>query len=451
MAEATKDYYETLGVARSVGADEIKGAYRKLARKFHPDLNPGDKQAEERFKQLQEAYDVLSDAEDRKLYDQYGENWRAVKQGGGPPPPPGWEGGPQAGPTTGQRQGPRVDFRDFDFGSFGSSAGGFDIFEEMFGRSGRGRTQRSARGLLSPGARQSFEGGFRHADRAVIRDHLAELSSANAQVGKKQVVIDDDDARTVSSVSHLRDEAGLEVGTFLSDTCFALGVDAVPKRQILRQVGKLRAVARLRSAGPFTNLVKIVDLIYAVEDRLVVSLVQAIEARVIIAAFHVSRGEFIRQDLLKERNVLFHQLLLQVFSSGRDNDPLFTAKHLIYRGDEISERFAGTGSGLDDQVFLLLEGAGYRIGHPDLPAAVFVLIVMLGDKPRGAKNRVVRGLLHLLRAHFIDLTEAYRGKLIIVQLEQPGRRFLYLSLFDVRIRGRGAVLNIDVSVYRPVV
>ena len=146
MAEATKDYYETLGVARSVGADEIKGAYRKLARKFHPDLNPGDKQAEERFKQLQEAYDVLSDAEDRKLYDQYGENWRAVKQGGGPPPPPGWEGGPQAGPTTGQRQGPRVDFRDFDFGSFGSSAGGFDIFEEMFGRSGRGRTQRSARG-----------------------------------------------------------------------------------------------------------------------------------------------------------------------------------------------------------------------------------------------------------------------------------------------------------------
>ena len=142
MAETTKDYYQTLGVNRSAAADEIKGAYRKLARKFHPDLNPGDKQAEERFKQLQEAYDVLSDPEDRKLYDQYAENWRAVKQSGGAPPPPGWEGGPSAG----QQRGPRADYRDFDFGSFGSSPGGFDIFEEMFGRAGRARSQRRARG-----------------------------------------------------------------------------------------------------------------------------------------------------------------------------------------------------------------------------------------------------------------------------------------------------------------
>src|ERR1700716_1821410 len=101
MAVKTKDYYEVLGVGRNAAADEIKTAYRKLARKFHPDLNPGDKTAEERFKELQEAYDVLSDAENRKLYDQYGENWRAVKQGAGVPPP-GWEStrsttGPQAG------------------------------------------------------------------------------------------------------------------------------------------------------------------------------------------------------------------------------------------------------------------------------------------------------------------------------------------------------------------
>jgi len=140
MAVKTKDYYEILGVSRSASADEIKTAYRKLARKFHPDLNPGDKAAEERFKELQAAYDVLSDAENRKLYDQYGENWRAVKQGGGPPPP-GWEGARTAGgPQTGG-----FDFSNFDFGGF-KGAGDFDIFEEMFGRSGRGRTRRSSRG-----------------------------------------------------------------------------------------------------------------------------------------------------------------------------------------------------------------------------------------------------------------------------------------------------------------
>src|SRR6267143_879568 len=138
MAVKTKDYYEVLGVSRSASADEIKTAYRKLARKFHPDLNPGDKTAEERFKELQEAYDVLSDAENRKLYDQYGENWRAVKQGGGAPPP-GWEGAR----TTGGPRAAGFDFGGFDFGG---GAGGFDIFEEMFGRSGRGRGRRSNRG-----------------------------------------------------------------------------------------------------------------------------------------------------------------------------------------------------------------------------------------------------------------------------------------------------------------
>jgi len=66
------DYYAVLGVERKARLGEIKKAYRKLARKFHPDLNPGDKRAEERFKQITEAYDVLSDEKKRPLYDQYG-------------------------------------------------------------------------------------------------------------------------------------------------------------------------------------------------------------------------------------------------------------------------------------------------------------------------------------------------------------------------------------------
>src|SRR5882724_15058 len=147
MAVKTKDYYEVLDVSRSASEDEIKKSYRKLARKFHPDLNPGDKTAEERFKELQEAYDVLSDTENRKLYDQYGENWRAVKQGGGAPPP-GWEGFRTSG-GAGTRPGGRAGaggagFGGFDFGGF-RTTGDFDIFEEMFGRAG-GRTRRSNRG-----------------------------------------------------------------------------------------------------------------------------------------------------------------------------------------------------------------------------------------------------------------------------------------------------------------
>jgi curved DNA-binding protein len=146
MAAKTKDYYEVLGIKRGASEDQIKQAYRKLARKFHPDLNPGDKSAEEQFKGLQEAYDVLSDPENRKLYDQYGDNWRAVKSGAGAPPP-GWEGAQRstrgAGPAAGG-----FDFGDFDFSDFRSAggAGGFDIFEEMFGGSGRGRGRRSGRG-----------------------------------------------------------------------------------------------------------------------------------------------------------------------------------------------------------------------------------------------------------------------------------------------------------------
>src|SRR5437879_8043872 len=76
----TQDYYETLKVDRKASADDIRKSYRRLARKYHPDLNPGDKSAEGRFKELQSAYDVLSDPEKRKKYDQFGPNWEEVER-----------------------------------------------------------------------------------------------------------------------------------------------------------------------------------------------------------------------------------------------------------------------------------------------------------------------------------------------------------------------------------
>ena len=100
------DYYETLNVPRGADAEEIRKSYRKFARKYHPDLNPGDKGAEERFKMVQEAYDVLSDPKKRQMYDQYGfysEN-----------------GYPGAGATGPQ---PGMDFGGFDFSDFFSGTG----------------------------------------------------------------------------------------------------------------------------------------------------------------------------------------------------------------------------------------------------------------------------------------------------------------------------------------
>jgi DnaJ-class molecular chaperone len=131
MATGYKDYYKILGVERSASEKEIKQAYRKLARKYHPDVNPGDKSAEEKFKDISEAYEVLSDKEKRAKYDQFGQYWQATGQTGASQPPPGWE-------TGGVPPG-------FDFGGGGFEGGGFgDIFDLLFG-GGRGGTATSSR------------------------------------------------------------------------------------------------------------------------------------------------------------------------------------------------------------------------------------------------------------------------------------------------------------------
>ena len=80
-----KDYYQTLGVARTADAKEIKKVYRQLAQQYHPDKNPGDKSAEQRFKEINEAYAVLSDADKRSKYDRFGSQWEQYERAGGRP------------------------------------------------------------------------------------------------------------------------------------------------------------------------------------------------------------------------------------------------------------------------------------------------------------------------------------------------------------------------------
>src|SRR3984957_1788834 len=118
MATTTKqDYYELLGVSRTAGVKDIRAAYRKLARKYHPDLNPGDKSAEEKFKQIQEAYEVLSDTKKRQVYDQFGFNTPGL--GGAPPPGGGYSYGGGAAPED-----VHFDFGGVFFGGGGGGGGG---------------------------------------------------------------------------------------------------------------------------------------------------------------------------------------------------------------------------------------------------------------------------------------------------------------------------------------
>lgn len=170
---ANKDLYETLGVSKSASEDELKKAYRKLAMKFHPDKNPGDKEAEAKFKDISHAYDILKDPQKRAAYDRFGE--AAFNGGGGGNPFGGGGGG-------------------FDF-NFGGGAGGFaDIFEEMFGDmmgrgggGGRGYGGRAgaARGSdLQYGIEITLEEAFKGTDKTITIPTFSTCDSCSGNGAK---------------------------------------------------------------------------------------------------------------------------------------------------------------------------------------------------------------------------------------------------------------------------
>jgi len=173
-ATTKQDYYELLGVSRKAAQKEIRQAYRKLARKHHPDLNPGDKAAEEKFKQIQEAYEVLSDSKKRQTYDQFG--FYAEGYQGGPPP--------GAGPGE----------VHFDFGGFDFGGGAGTSFRDLFSQFFRGGAERAEAGP-EPGSDLEYQIGinFWEAVRGTVKkititrlDACAECRGTGA-VGGAQV------------------------------------------------------------------------------------------------------------------------------------------------------------------------------------------------------------------------------------------------------------------------
>jgi len=191
-----KDYYELLGVKKSASAEEIRKAFRKLARKYHPDVNPGDKGSEEKFKAMSEANDVLSDPKKRKIYDQlgyYSDNIdpaaaEAYARGGGFGA--GGFGFDPASARGGRGQGVPVDFGGFDWSSEAGQQGGGgfrDIFSDLFSRVGGGGAGAAPQAQPQPGTDLEYQVnvGFWQAIRgAVLRLNITRADVCSTCAGR---------------------------------------------------------------------------------------------------------------------------------------------------------------------------------------------------------------------------------------------------------------------------
>src|SRR5580704_807614 len=183
-----KDYYSTLGVAKTATGKEIKQAYRKLARKHHPDVNPGDNTAESKFKEINEAYEVLGDPEKRKKYDELGANWRMYEQAGaaggpGAPSQGGWNVNTGGAPGGGFRTMTEEEMREM----FGDADPFSDFFHTFFGGSTGTEGARPGRGARKGGRKgRDFE-----------QEIQLDLEDAYGGVMRRLSIKQDGHARTV--------------------------------------------------------------------------------------------------------------------------------------------------------------------------------------------------------------------------------------------------------------
>ena len=207
---AGKDYYQILGVSRNASEKEIKQAYRRLARKHHPDLNPGDKSAEARFKEINAAYEVVSDPEKRKKYDQFGDRWEYAEQSA----------------KAGGQERVRWDFgkggSTFEYGDLSEFG---DIFSGLFGDSGIGSRMKRGpqRGQdVESAIEVSLEEAY-HGSARVIQLETAEPCTACGGTGR--------------------------VGNRVCTICSGAGAKAIPRRLEVKIPAGVRDGSRIRIAG----------------------------------------------------------------------------------------------------------------------------------------------------------------------------------------------------------
>jgi molecular chaperone DnaJ len=221
---AGKDYYSTLGVSRNASEKEIKQAFRRLARKHHPDVNPGDATAEEKFKQISEAYEVLSDKEKRKKYDQFGDKWQYADQftkagGSGTP------------------------FQGFDFGDIFSGGGGGKTYSYSFSSSGGEDLSSLLDELLRGGGRTGSRSRRAQPKRGRDIEHPVEITLEEAFTGTSRLL----SLQTEEACATCHGSGRIQ--NALCSVCKGQGVVAATKRIEVKIPAGVKTGSRVRIAG----------------------------------------------------------------------------------------------------------------------------------------------------------------------------------------------------------